>query len=90
MKVIKRADTEDMSGLMDAFMKEISHRMLSNLFFILGMVKVGLFILMDDKLKVFGNKVLYLKLSLKIQNNISSKQFLKNQKILKSNERFEY
>lgn len=33
MKVIRKADMEDMSGLMDAFMKEISHRMLSNLFF---------------------------------------------------------
>lgn len=53
------------------------------------MGKVGLFILMDDKLKVFGKKVPYLKRSLKIQNNISKIAFLKNQKILKSNEIFE-
>lgn len=70
MRTIKKVDMEDIFGLMDAFMKVIFQKMSSKLFFILGMAREDLFILMGEKLKEYGKKVLYLKQLLRIQNNI--------------------
>ena len=49
MRMTKKVDMEDMSGLMDVFTKVTSPKMLSNLFFILGMERDVLFIPMDVK-----------------------------------------